>query len=149
MKNHIPSLFHEKVAFLILCRQPSIFLQMFYLFINFYYQQSWSSCCVVGAEPRNASVTKNFTTLVTTYHVESCNKSCKVFCGTFSAVGVNCPHWHFKKIWIWFRNMKIWTKFSKLPTLVEVKQKHVFINSNLSPHNYIVTINLKKEEEKS
>lgn len=45
--------------------------------------------------------------------------------------------------------MKIWTKFSKLPTLVEVKQKHVFINSNLSPHNYIVAINLKKEEEKS
>lgn len=45
--------------------------------------------------------------------------------------------------------MKIWTKFSKLPTLVEEKQKHVFINSNLSPQNYIVTINLKKEEEKS
>lgn len=44
--------------------------------------------------------------------------------------------------------MEIWTKFSKLPTLVEEKQKHVFINSNLSPRNYIVNINLKKRKRK-
>ena len=61
------------------------------LSIYFYYQQAWSSCCVVGAELKNASATKNFTILVTTHHVASCNISCEVFCGTFSAVGVNCP----------------------------------------------------------
>lgn len=61
------------------------------LSIYFYYQQAWSSCCVVGAELKNASVTKNFTILVTTHHVASCEISCEVFCGTFSAMGSIAP----------------------------------------------------------